>query len=64
MNYEVETIVKELEALEEKNKDKKPCVAVNQLLKKMSAEPVYSNDELKEYADELWMTAQQFEKEL
>ena len=47
MSHEVETIVKELEALEEKKKDKKPGVAVNQLLKKMSVEPVYSNDELK-----------------
>ena len=30
----------------------------------MADVPVYTNEDLKNYADELWLTAAQFEKEL
>ena len=64
MNHEIENIVNELHQLEERKRTKHPGFAITQLLKKMAEDSVYSNEQLKEYADELWMTAAQFEKEL
>ena len=57
MKIEVDDIEKDLELLEEKKKGKNPGVAVNTMLKKMAAEPLYTNEEMAAYANELWLTA-------
>ena len=34
------------------------------MLKKMAAEPLYTNEDMANYANELWLTAEKFEEEL
>ena len=57
MKQEVEDIEKDLEQLNEKKKGKNPGVAVNTMLKKMAAEQLYTNEDMANYANELWLTA-------
>ena len=61
MKHDVEHCEKDLHALEKKKKNDNPGSAVNQMLQKMADEPVYTAQDLRNYAGELWLTAQKFE---
>lgn len=64
MKHDVEHCVKDLEELEKKKKSENPGLAVNQMLQKMADEPVYTAEDLRNYASELWLTAEKFEEQL
>ena len=57
MKHDVEHCEKDLNALEKKKKNDNPGTAVNQMLQKMADEPVYTAQDLRNYASELWLTA-------
>ena len=64
MKLEAEDVEKDLQYFDDKIKGKNPGVAVGTMLKKMAAEHIYTNEDMYAYASELWLTAEQFEKEL
>ena len=53
-----------MENCETQNFGKNPGVAVKDLLKRWSVEPLETAKEIEEYANELWVTREEFEKEL
>ena len=53
-----------MEQCENQNFGKNPGVAVKDLLKRWNAEPLETAKEIEQYANELWMTREEFEKEL
>ena len=64
LQREVRWTEKALEACEISKAGKNPGVYLNDMLKKWNAENIETNAELEEYAKVLWVTREQFEKQL
>ena len=64
LKSEIRQTEKELNICEQENAGRNPGVAVKDLLKRWSVEPLQTAKEIEAYANELWVTREQFEKEL
>ena len=61
---EIDDVEQELEKADEKRHGKNPGIALRNLFTKWADEPYPTEEEFHNYKNELWMSLQQFEREL